>query len=355
MSENYKRNKCSTFCNDPNCQVCKNRQNSNCCSAKQRCRCGRCCNCCMPGPTGPVGPRGPGGERGCPGLQGEPGCPGPPGPKGRTGCMGPQGEQGVRGDAGPQGEPGCQGPRGSKGNPGPPGPIGPRGPVGPKGDPGPKGCPGPEGPEGPAGSQGPEGPMGPQGSQGPEGPMGPQGPIGPKGCAGPEGPQGEIGYTGPTGPTGATGPEGPRGQGVKLAGAEYTLIYPEEIAERFALSGKVIRFNTEVTNGLPDIHYDEMTGVFTIIKAGKYVVGYRLNIEGIICGNRTRLYIDLNGKKIAAHDIMATSRNDTTLSFTDVIQVAQDNSKLHIANEGLDIKLSSLAEIVGNISIFGLI
>jgi len=127
------------------------------------------------------------------------------------------------------------------------------------------------------------------------------------------------------------------------------------MTERYALSGKIIRFNNEITNGSPDIYYDEIKGVFTIIKAGKYVISYSLNIEDIISGNRTRLYVALNEKNIAAHDIIVANMYGTTLSFLDVIQVTQENSKLCITNDGLDIKLSSLTEIVGNITIIGLI
>lgn len=315
----------------------------------------KCCCIGITGPTGPRGPRGFQGETGPRGLQGEPGekgdegCPGPIGPRGAIGATGQPGVQGVRGDVGPQGEPGCQGPIGPKGNPGPPGPTGPMGSRGTKGDQGPIGHQGPAGPEGPMGRQGPEGIPGPMGPEGCQGPMGPQGPRGPRGCPGPEGPMGERGYSGPTGPTGAPGP------GCNLVGIEYQLLYSFNQKERYFLSGETITFNLKVVNLIPDVFCYYPDGIFEINKTGNYIVNYMLYVENI-CGEKTDICLKVNNMKIVSHSIVSLGQYCAIpFLFNDMIKITEENSKLAIVNNGSNILLSSNADVVASISIFGIL
>jgi len=268
--------------------------------------------------------------------QGIPGCPGP---------------QGVRGDVGPQGDPGCPGPIGPKGNPGPPGPMGPPGSRGPRGDIGPAGCRGPEGPEGPQGERGFEGPPGPMGLDGPVGATGPQGPQGPKGCQGPEGPQGERGYPGPIGPV---GPVGPAGSSVSLIAAQYLDIRPKEQTKRCYRSGETIKFNVETISGEPYINYNHSSAKFIISKPGKYVVNFMLYVSNIIDGNKTQIQIEVNGTVVSFRDVIFSAINGSPFTFTDIIQINNDDSKLRVLNKGKDIMLSDLAEAVAFISVWGL-
>lgn len=310
----------SKYCNDPDCPVCrKMRSNCGCSTWKD----------CPPSPPDPPAP---------------PICP--------AGPTGPTGPQGVRGDAGPQGKSGCQGPIGPKGNPGPVGPPGPHGPIGTKGDPGPMGCRGPAGPEGPQGERGPEGPMGMMGVEGPAGPEGPQGPQGPKGCPGPEGPQGERGYPGPTGPA---GPTGSAGESTLLAGAQYNMIYSGVREENLLVSGTAIKFNNQITGGEPYISYNRTTGIFTMMKPGKYVVSFMLYASDISSGSKTQVSLLLNGQKIISHDIVENENKVMPFSFTDIIEVTQANSELAVINEGADILPADFITSPANISIFGVV
>lgn len=330
---------------------------------KPKCNSKPHCSCCL---TGPTGPRGPQGVPGCPGPQGKPGCQGPtgppgpqgvpgcPGPQGNPGCqgpMGPSGPQGVRGDIGPQGDPGCQGPIGPKGNPGPPGPMGPSGLRGPRGDIGPHGCRGPEGPVGPQGERGFEGPPGIMGVEGQAGPMGPQGPEGPKGCQGAMGPQGERGYPGPTG---ATGPTGPTGSTVSFIGVQYSDTYLSEQKPLYK-SGDTIKFNTKTINGEPYITYNSTSGAFVINKPGKYVVNFMIYVSDIVDGNKTRIQIEINGAVASCRDVILSSTSGPSFTFTDIVQINNENSILRVLNMGKEILLNELVESVAFISIWGLV
>lgn len=297
-------------CNHPDCPICRpNTQESHCC----------CCRLCASDPTGPPGP---------------PGCPGP------------QGNPGMRGDVGPQGDPGCPGPMGPKGNLGPQGLQGVPGPRGPRGDIGPIGFRGPAGPEGPQGELGPEGPQGPIGPEGPTGPHGPQGPQGSKGCQGPIGPQGERGYVGPIGPTGPA---------AILVGAQYGLTYPAQQIERLGLSGRIIKFNTEITNGEPYISYNNLAGTFVIANVGKYIINYVLHVSNLIDGDHTLISLILNGKISSSHDVILNQTNMSPLYFTDIIQVTEANSELNILNNGSTLEFNNLANCVATVLFWSLI
>ncbi|MFA5449028.1 MAG: hypothetical protein WC292_01120 [Clostridia bacterium] len=241
---------------------------------------------------------------------------------------------------------------GPKGNSGPLGPIGPPGPRGPRGDIGPPGCRGPEGPEGPQGERGIEGPIGPIGIEGPVGPIGPQGPQGPKGCQGPEGPQGERGYTGPAGPT---GPTGPAGLSVFFVGAQYSDICFGEQTGRLYQSGETIKFNLEMINGAPYINYQPASGIFVISKPGKYVVNVTLYASEVIDGNKTQIQLKINGTAVSFRDVILSSINGPPFTFTDIIQINNENSILCLLNIGKDLVLSELADSVAFISIWGLV
>ncbi len=257
--------------------------------------------------------------------------------------------KGIRGDAGPKGAPGCPGAIGPKGNPGPPGPMGPPGLRGPKGDIGPAGCRGPEGPEGPQGERGFEGAPGPMGLDGPVGATGPQGPQGPKGCQGPEGPQGERGYPGPAGPI------GPAGSSISFVAAQYLDIRPKEQTKRCYLSGETIKFNVETTGGEPYINYYHSSDKFMISKPGKYVVNFMLYVSNIIDGDKTQIQIEVDGTVVSFRDVVFSSINGLPFTFTDIIQIKNDNSMLRVLNRGKDIMLNDQAESVASISLWGLV
>lgn len=290
---------------------------------------------CPTVPVGPTGPPGPQGPRGPKGYQGPIGPTGPRGSPGRQGPQGPMGRTGVRGDVGPQGDPGCPGP------------------MGPRGDYGPMGFRGPAGPEGPQGEMGPEGPVGPMGPEGAVGPLGPQGPQGPKGCHGPMGHKGEPGYPGPAGPTGPTGPMGPA---CILIGGQYGLKYHGKQKKRLWLSGEELHFNKEITSGNPYICCDCRTNTFMFADRGKYVVHGLLYISNLICGDYTQICLMLNGKTHITHDVILKQADTCALpiSFTDVIEVTERNTRLCIINYGRDIMFNTLAEFAAMISIWGI-
>lgn len=390
--------------------VCTERPCVSPCPCEKDCKPEPCpeVKCCTPKPCpiGPTGPTGPKGDDGCPGPRGpkgEDGCPGPRGPKGEDGCPGPRGPAGPQG---PKGDPGGPtGPRGPKGEQGCPGPCGEPGPAGPQGEPGPMGCRGPQGPEGPQGEMGPEGPQGEIGPQGEAGQMGPQGPRGPQGCPGPEGPmgvqgdpgptgpKGALGETGPTGPTGAqgpkgdnggptgptgpkgdpgrpgpagasgpkgdpgcpgpTGPAGPAGACAESVGGQYAAVCMSEDKECCWRTGQAIRFNAEVTNGEPYIHYDEKTAMLRFAHAGKYAVTLTVYAKEIIEGHHTRIYTLINGKPQTAHDLFACDKPVIPTTFTDIIQVSEPGAELCVVNHTQDIILSEKVKLPVSISIFG--
>lgn len=224
------------------------------------------------------------------------------------------------------------------------------GQIGPMG---PQGIPGRPGSQGNPGSQGPPGPPGPQGTgcQGPPGPTGPQGlpgcpgPQGNPGCQGPMGPQGERGYPGPTGPTGST---------LSFIGMQYSDTYLSE-QKRLYKSGDTIKFNNETTNGEPYIIYNSTSGAFVISKPGKYVVNFMLYVSDIVDGDKTRIQLEINGAAVSFRDVILSSINGPPFTFTDIVQVSNENSMLRVLNIGKDILLNELVESVAFISILGLI
>jgi len=187
------------------------------------------------------------------------------------------------------------------------------------------------------------------GPEGPIGPSGPEGPQGPKGCPGPEGPQGERGYPGPIGPPGLTGPA------AILAGAQYGLLYPAGQNERLFSSGEILRFNTEITSGMPHISYHQATGLFLLAKTGKYVVASTFYAADLNGGEKTQIHVVLNGRIIVSHDLIINPGHPLPFLFTDVIEVSQANSELSILNSGAELIFSGLAQVVANITIWGLV
>lgn len=114
-----------------------------------------------------------------------------------------------------------------------------------------------QGPAGPAGPQGPAGPAGPVGATGPIGPVGPAGAVGPQGPAGPAGgtgaagPQGPVGPAGPAGPVGPQGPAGPAGAG----GTVLRAIWLDSIVEGQDFSGLMTGTSAGVAVGLAGNEY----------------------------------------------------------------------------------------------------
>jgi hypothetical protein len=131
--------------------------------------------------------------------------------------------------------------------------------------------------------------------------------------------------------------------------------YPEEQTERLATSGETIRFNTEITGGMPYISYHHATGTFIIEKMGKYIVSYTLHVADLAAGEKTQLHLVINGRKIVSHDIVAYHSGTTLFSFTDVIQTTEPDSELSILNSGQDIRLSGLPEDAASVNIIGLV
>ena len=164
-------------------------------------------------------------------------------------------------------EPCCE-KRGKRGKRGETGPIGPTGSSG-------SGATGFTGPTGVAGFTGPTGATG---FTGPTGSTGFTGPTGETGFTGPTG-SGETGFTGPTGETGPTGSgstgfTGPTGPTADSPSAgDYTWAYKTDGQIAITPAGFSNILFTQ-TPQLVDWTYNIITGLFTALTTGVYVVDY---------------------------------------------------------------------------------
>ena len=205
---------------------------------------------------------------------------------------------------------------------------------GPKGDKGEKGCPGCPGEKGEKGDRGCPGCPGEKGERGCQGEKGCPGEKGEQGC---KGDKGEPGCPGP---------------GAVFVGAEYALMGCPQ--SRIICKDECLKFDTEITDGRPDICYNYEKGIFTIRKAGKYVVAYTIYLQQLCCEKKTSLQIVVNGKVVTCRDIIETC-GGAVLSFVDIIETCVPNSKMCIVNTDAEIKLSECVKNAASVSIFGTI
>ena len=228
----------------------------------------------------------------------------------------------------------CQGPKGDKGEPGCPGEKGCRGEKGERGC---QGCPGEKGEPGCQGEKGERGCPGCQGE---------------KGCPGEKGERGCQGEKGEPGCKGEKGEPGCPGPGAVFVGAEYALMGCPH--SRVICKDECVKFDTEITDGQPDICYNCEKGVFTIRKAGKYVVAYTIYLQQLCCEKKTSLQIVVNGRVVSYRDIIETC-GGAVLSFVDIIETCVPNSKMCIVNTDAEIKLMECVKNAASVSIFGTI
>ena len=242
-------------------------------------------------------------------------------------------------------EPCCE-KRGKRGKTGPTGPTGPTGSSGSgaTGFTGPTGVAGFTGPTGETGFTGPTGETGFTGPTGETGAIGVTGPTGVTGFTGPTG-SGATGFTGPTGSgsTGFTGPTGPTADSPSTG--DYTWAYKTDGQTATTPAGFSNILFTQ-TPQLVDWTYNIITGLFTALTTGVYIIDY--TVLGHDAGaSRMSVRGAVNGAEVVGSAVtlaLQSASSDVMFDNSFLISInAADTFALQFAGTSTAVEIGTLA------------